>query len=394
MTAKKIIVGVTGGIAAYKSVDLVRRLKEKGYEVQVVMTKAAKDFITPLTLQAVSGHEAKSGMAHIELARWADFILIAPASANFIARLAHGHADDLLSTLCIVTNAPIAVAPAMNQQMWLNDFTQENVKRLQAHNILVFGPGEGGQACGEVGPGRMLEPHELVDLLVAQLKPQSQVLLGKKIIITAGPTHEMIDPVRYLSNRSSGKMGYALAEAAYEAGATVVLISGPCALQSDMSNGIKRIDVVSAEQMYSAVMAEMNACDIFIGAAAVSDYAASQIASQKIKKTAATLTLKLKPNPDILAAVAKLKNRPLTIGFSAETENLIENATTKLKEKNLDMIVANEVGQGQGFDRDDNAATVIHHNGVMEELPLASKKTMARMLITIINDVAQKTKRK
>ena len=382
MKGKKILIGVTGGIAAYKSADLVRRLKELECEVRVVMTAAAKTFITPLTLQAVSGHEAVSGMDHIELARWADFILVAPASANFIARLAHGFADDLLATLCLATQAPIAIAPAMNRYMWLNPITQANIQRLRSHQIHIFGPAEGEQACGEVGPGRMLEPQLLIDLMVLQF--HSHELAGKKMVITAGPTQEAIDPVRYLSNRSSGKMGHALAYAASRMGAAVTLILGPSNLLPPI--GVECIKVINAQQMYAAVLQHLTDCDIFIGAAAVADYSMAEIAEQKIKKSSDTLTLTLKRNPDILATVAALTHRPITIGFAAETENVIEQAKVKLKEKKLDMIIANLVGANQGFDCDHAMVTVIHSNGDTQTLPLAPKWVLATQLMRIIAD--------
>lgn len=366
MLRKKILVGVTGGIAAYKSAGLIRRLREAGAEVRVVMTEAAKAFITPLTLQAVSQHrvaddllseEAEAGMGHIELARWADFILVAPASADFMARLAHGHANDLLSTLCLATTAPIAIAPAMNREMWLNAITQENLQRLKAHDVKIFGPSEGEQACGEVGPGRMLESHELVTLIARSFR--SDMLAGKKIMITVGPTREMIDPMRYISNRSSGKMGYALAEVAYEMGAEVTLVAGPCNISS--LKGIHRVDVISAQQMYDAVMHGIRECDVFIGAAAVADYRAASVATQKIKKSSENIGLTLTRTPDIIAAVAALPNKPFVIGFAAESENVIDNARIKLKAKNLNLIVANQIDQA--VDCNDSTVTALWPDG-------------------------------
>jgi len=388
---KKILVGVTGGIAVYKSAELVRRLRETGAEVRVAMTPSSKAFITPLTLQAVSGHrvfhellseEAEAGMGHIQLARWADCILVAPASADFIARFAHGIANDLLTTLCLATTAPIALAPSMNSQMWLNTATQENVQRLRYRDIKIFGPAEGEQACGDVGPGRMLEPNHLVACLEESF-PASE-LSGQKIIITAGPTQEAIDPIRFLTNRSSGKMGYALAEAAKEAGADVTLISGPTQLLTP--NGINFIKVVSTQEMYNAVMKKIKDCDIFIGAAAVSDYRIDTISERKIKKTAERITLELKRNPDIIKSVAALKDKPIVVGFAAETHDVMDNANKKLQAKNLDMIIANKVGYQQGLGSDENAVTIFHRNGQTQAIPLATKHSIARKIITAVAD--------
>lgn len=390
LTNKHILLGVTGGIAAYKSADLARRLREAGAQVRVVMTRHAKEFITPLTMQAVSGHpvhddlfdlKAEAAMGHIELARWADAIVIAPATADFIAHLMHGEASDLLTTLCLATKAPIAVAPAMNQGMWKNTLTKENVQALVIKGIHVFGPGEGAQACGDVGPGRMLEPLEIVNRL-ADLFTNGR-LSGKHIVITAGPTQEAIDPVRYISNRSSGKMGYAIAEAAREAGAYVTLVSGPVSLKSPEK--IACINVVSAQQMYEAVMENIANADIFIGVAAVADYRCESIASQKLAKTNEHLTLNLVRNPDILASVAKLENRPFVIGFAAETENLTEHARAKLQNKNLNMIVANQVGEHVGFEQDDNAVIVITKDQQYEFANM-SKHKLARELIALITE--------
>lgn len=386
---KKILVGLTGGIAAYKSVDLVRCLREAGADVRVTMTPSAKEFITPLTLQAVSGQrvshnllseEAEAGMGHIELARWANFILIAPASADFIARLAHGMANDLLTTLCLATTAPIALAPAMNCQMWLNKITQENIQRLKYRDIKIFGPAKGKQACGEMGPGRMLEPKDLVALVEQQFV--NGKLSDRKIIISAGPTHESIDPIRYLTNRSSGKMGFALVRAAQEAGADVMLISGPTQLSTPF--GVQHIKVTSAQEMYETVMERVAEYDIFIGAAAVSDYRAKSISKQKIKKTTNTITLQLERNPDIIKSVATLENKPMIIGFATETHNLIEYAKSKLKEKKLDMIIANKIAPGQGFESDENAIVIIHRDGYIKEVPLATKDIIAKKIINVI----------
>ncbi len=360
---KRILLGVTGGIAAYKSADLTRRLRDAGAEVRVVMTRAATEFITPLTLQALSGNpvhlhlldpQAEAAMGHIELARWADAVLVAPASANFMAKLAHGLADDLLSTLCLACDAPLALAPAMNRLMWANPATQGNRQLLERRGVRLFGPAAGEQACGEVGEGRMVEPQHLVEMTAGLFATGS--LSGLKVVVSAGPTREAIDPVRFISNRSSGKMGYAIAAAAAEAGAIVTLISGPVALP--VPPRVARIDVESAGQMYEAVLANMSDCDIFIGAAAVADYRPQQLAQHKIKKTQAEVSLALERTPDILASVTALLNAPFTVGFAAETENLESHARAKLAAKRLDMVAANWVGQSMGFDSDENALTL------------------------------------
>lgn len=380
--------GVTGGIAAYKAPDLVRQLRAVGAEVRVVTTAAAEAFVTPLTLQTVSGHpvrsrllspEAEAGMDHIELARWADAVLVAPATADFMARLAAGFADDLLSTLCLATAAPIAVAPAMNRQMWQAEATRHNARVLVGRGVRLFGPAEGEQACGEVGPGRMQEPSELVEALAGLFEPG--LLEGLRVVITAGPTREAVDPVRYLSNRSSGKMGFALARAAAEAGARVTLVAGPVGLPTPA--GVERIDVESAQQMLEAVQARP--CEIFIGAAAVADYRPVRPAEQKIKKAQAELTLELERNPDILATVAAGAERPFTVGFAAETEDLEGYALGKLRAKRLDMIAANWVGPGAagGFDSEDNALEVFWEQGRIS-LPLEGKLSLARALVELI----------
>lgn len=385
---KHILLGVSGSIAAYKAAELVRRLKEAGAEVRVVLTEGGAEFVTPLTFQALSGNpvrqdlldtEAEAAMGHIELARWADAIVIAPASANFIARLAQGRADDLLSAICLATESPVAIAPAMNQQMWTNAATQENLQQLNKHGVLQFGPAEGDQACGEVGPGRMLEAAQLAQMTADIFS--TGALAGKHVLITAGPTQEAIDPVRYLSNRSSGKMGYAIAQAAAEAGATVVLISGPTALA--IPPRVQRIDVRSAQQMHDAVMQHITQSNIFIGTAAVADYRPVTVINQKIKKTGNTLTLELQQNPDILAEVAALTDGPFTVGFAAETENLEPHAREKLQRKGLDMIAANLVGDNQAFETDENALLVLTTD---EQQPLAtaSKSVIARQLIELI----------
>ncbi len=387
---KHILLGVTGGIAAYKSADLIRRLQDLGAEVRVVMTAAAQEFITPLTLQALSGHpvhtslldpEAEAAMGHIQLARWADLVLVAPASADFLARLAQGKGDDLLTTVCLATPATLAVAPAMNQGMWRNASTQENLRILQSRQVRIFGPAEGSQACGDVGPGRMLEPMQIAGAAASLFQPGS--LAGRKVIITAGPTREAIDPVRYISNYSSGKMGYALAQAAAEAGARTILISGPT--NQAVPDNVTRIDVTSAQQMYEAAVQQAAACDLFIGAAAVADYRPVTLAPNKLKKTSDDhMTIELVKNPDIIAAVAALQPKPFTVGFAAESENLLDYARKKLQQKNLDLIIANNIAtQGIGFDSDDNAVTLIDRN-TEQELTQRSKHQLARDLVALI----------
>jgi phosphopantothenoylcysteine decarboxylase/phosphopantothenate--cysteine ligase len=386
---KQIILGVTGGIAAYKSADLVRRLREAGATVRVVMTANAKEFITPLTMQAVSGNpvhddlfdlHAEAAMGHIELGRWADLILIAPATADFMARLVSGVADDLLTTLCLVTTMPIVVAPAMNQAMWKNTQTVENVQALQRKKIHVCGPGEGDQACGDVGPGRMLEPLEIIERVKTIFATGS--LSGKRVVVTAGPTHEAIDPVRYIANASSGKMGYALAQAAQEAGAQVTLISGPTHLEKPTR--INCIDVISAQDMQAAVLANVTGADLFMSVAAVADYRCKAPATQKIAKLAEELTLELIRNPDIVSSVAQLDNKPFVVGFAAETEDLLAHAREKMQRKKLDMLIANVVGQpGVGFGSDDNSVTVLWQNQ-QKEFTRMEKRKLARELISLI----------
>ncbi|MCW8195649.1 bifunctional phosphopantothenoylcysteine decarboxylase/phosphopantothenate--cysteine ligase CoaBC [Proteobacteria bacterium 005FR1] len=386
LTNKQIVLGVTGGIAAYKSAEIIRRLQDRGATVRVVMTRAAQEFITPLTMQALSGNpvhvdlldtEAEMGMGHIELARWADLIIVAPASANFIARLASGRSDDLLGAICLATQAPIAIAPAMNQGMWHNQSTQENLTTLQERGVVQFGPAAGSQACGDVGLGRMLEPGEIVELAAKQF--QSGLLAGKRVVITAGPTREPLDPVRYLSNHSSGKMGYAVAEAAMEAGARVLLITGPTNLRPPERVEVKQ--VTTAEEMYQASLAALDDCDVFIASAAVADYRPRQAAEQKLKKgTQETMTIELVKNPDIVSAVAAASPKPFTVGFSAETEKLLEHARDKLQRKGLDLIVANDVSDTSiGFNSEDNAATLIWAEGE-SALTKRSKRQLARDL--------------
>ena len=385
---KNIVLGVTGGIAAYKAAELTRLLIKEGSKVRVVMTEAAQAFITPLTLQALSGEAVRSelfdpaheaAMGHIELARWADLVLVAPATANLLAKLAHGRADDLLSTLCLATEAPIAVAPAMNQQMWQSDATKDNMKRLQARNVVILGPDSGDQACGETGPGRMLEPAAIVARIKNEFAPKR--LENKRILITAGPTREPIDPVRYLSNRSSGKMGFAMAIAALQAGAEVTLIAGPVSLE--INKAVNRINVETAATMHTKVIENIDSCDIFIATAAVSDYRPEFMEAQKIKKDADQLTLSLTKNPDILADVAGRSSKPFCVGFAAETQNLEHYARQKLISKNLDMIIANPVDNGRGFDQEDNTLHVFWKDGD-KAFATAPKTELARQLIHLI----------
>jgi phosphopantothenoylcysteine decarboxylase/phosphopantothenate--cysteine ligase len=382
---KRVVLGVTGGIAAYKAADLARRLRDAGADVRVVMTRAANEFITPLTLQAVSGHpvlqhlldtDAEHAMGHIELARWADVVLVAPASANFLAKLNQGRADDLLSTVCLATAAPVAVAPAMNRQMWDNPATQRNIFGLKQMAVQVFGPGSGDQACGETGAGRMLEPLELVERTADLFA--TGMLSGRTVLVTAGPTWEAIDPVRGITNRSSGKMGYAVAEAAMEAGARVILVSGPTALTPP--ERVETIHVTSAREMYDAVHARIAEVDVFIGVAAVADYRPAAKAKHKIKKDEETQMLELVRNPDILASVAALEHPPYTCGFAAETDELETHARAKLESKGVDLIAANLVGDNAGFDHDDNALALVDRRGRVD-LERQPKTRLARALI-------------
>nr|WP_278987427.1 bifunctional phosphopantothenoylcysteine decarboxylase/phosphopantothenate--cysteine ligase CoaBC [Plesiomonas shigelloides] len=388
LTNKRVLLGISGGIAAYKCVELVRRLREQGAEVRVVMTAAAKAFITPLTLQAVSGHPvaddlldpaAESSMGHIQLAKWADLVLLAPATADLMARMAAGMGNDLLTTLCLATSAPLAIAPAMNQQMYQAQVTQENIAKLAARGALILGPAEGAQACGDVGPGRMLEPAELCQR-VSQHFAQQQDLAGIAVLITAGPTREALDPVRFISNHSSGKMGYAIAAAAAARGATVTLVSGPVNLPTPA--GVKRIDVESALQMQSAVMTEVTHHQIFIACAAVADYRAACVAPEKIKKAGDEISLTLVKNPDIVAGVgAMTTQRPFVVGFAAETQNVEQYARDKLARKNLDLICANDVSlPGQGFNADQNALHLFWKDG-QHSLALDSKAALGQQLM-------------
>ncbi len=387
---KKIVLGISGGIAAYKIPELVRRLKDQGADVRVVMTEGAKAFITPLTLQAVSGNgvadslldtEAELAMGHIELAKWADLIIIAPATADIIARITAGLANDLLTTLCLATSAPIALAPAMNQQMWHAVATQANITTLNERGYHLWGPGSGEQACGDIGLGRMLDISELVSLSSDFFA--DKYLQGKHWVITAGPTREAIDPVRYISNHSSGKMGYAIAHAALRAGAEVTLISGPVAINSPI--GCQLIPVISADEMHQQALSYAKKCTTFIACAAVADYRVANIAKQKIKKTSDAMQLELIKNHDIVADVASLTNKPFIVGFAAETQNVEHYARGKLVRKNLDLIAANDVAKsGQGFNSDNNALTLFSAID-KTEIPLANKNIIAKQLVSLIN---------
>ncbi|WP_286234038.1 bifunctional phosphopantothenoylcysteine decarboxylase/phosphopantothenate--cysteine ligase CoaBC [Thalassotalea sediminis] len=388
---KNIVLGITGGIAAYKTPELVRRLKERGANVRVVMTESAKAFITPLTLQAVSGNsvsdslldtDAELAMGHIELAKWADLLLIAPTSANTIARIAHGIADDLLGTLILATDAPVALAPAMNQQMWHAKATQDNVKTLLTRDTLIWGPGSGEQACGDIGLGRMIEVDDIVMQVCQHFSPAT--LSGQHWVITAGPTREAIDPVRYISNHSSGKMGYAIAQSAINAGAQVTLISGPVNLPPIAGCNIRYVE--SAQDMYQQAVKHSDAATVFVSCAAVADYRVAEIAQQKLKKTEQNdnLTLQLVKNPDIVASIANMAQKPFVVGFAAETQDVAQYAKDKLTRKNLDLIAANDVSQqGQGFNSNDNALTVFTHHETID-IPLANKQSVADKLVAII----------
>ena len=389
MLKKKILLGVTGGIAAYKSAELVRLIIKSGAKVRVVMTRAATEFVQPLTYQALSGHrvytdifdaEADSAMDHIELARWADLMIVAPASADFIAKMRNGYSDNLLLTLCLASKQAVAIAPAMNQQMYANQATQDNIKQLATRDVLVWGPDDGEQACGDFGPGRMLEPTAIFERIVESLCPGK--LNGRKVLITAGPTRESIDPVRYISNRSTGRMGFALARAAQQAGAGVTLVSGPVNLNEPP--GVERISVSSAIEMRDAVIDRVAQVDIFIACAAVSDYRVEQVAAHKIKKSRQKMKLELVPNPDIVSEVTGLKNGPFTLGFAAETEKVEQHAREKLQRKNLDMIAANLVDAEQtGFETETNELIVIWPDG-QRLLTLNDKNEIAKQLIDLV----------
>lgn len=408
-----IVLGVAGGIAAYKSPEIVRRLKDAGHDVRVVMTAGAEAFVTPLTFQAVSGEPvhrdlldetAEAAMGHIELARWADTVLAAPATANLMARLAHGFADDLLTTLCLATPSPVVLAPAMNQRMWRAPATRANLEALIGRGVRIIGPDAGWQACGDVGPGRMSEPADVVSGLLAGAGAGSALpdsvsrdadadgdgetpapLAGIRVLVTAGPTREAIDPVRFISNHSSGKMGFAVAAAARALGAEVDLVSGPVSL--DPPSGVGVVPVVSAAEMRREVLARAAGCDVFIAAAAVADYTPLSPASGKLKKEAAPLRLDLRPTPDILAEVAALDDPPFTVGFAAETEDLERHARSKLERKRLDLIAGNRVdGSDLGFDSDRNALLVLWPDGGRADLPAGSKTLLAQQLLALVSE--------
>ncbi|MFM1897641.1 MAG: hypothetical protein RLZZ385_2715 [Pseudomonadota bacterium] len=392
LTNKRILLGITGGIAAYKCAELTRLFARAGAEVRVVMTRAATEFITPLTMQALSGNrvhldlldsEAEAAMGHIQLARWADLVLVAPASADFIARLAAGRADDLLSTVVLATQAPVAVAPAMNQAMWLDPVTQANVEQLAQRDFVILGPAEGDQACGEVGPGRMLEPAQLLTHCAALF--EAGFLAGRRILITGGPTREAIDPVRFISNHSSGKMAFALAEEAVQAGASVILVSGPVNLPTP--DRVRRIDVVSARDMLEVCLGSLSDCDVFIGVAAVADYRPAKEAGEKIKKDSPTLTLELVRNPDIISEVARQQPHPFMVGFAAETGDLVARGQAKLKNKKLDLVFANPASET--FNSDSVTSTAILPDEV-RELGTANKHVMARTMLKLIADQLSK----
>ncbi len=393
MAKRKIVLGVTGGIAAYKTPELVRRLRDRGAEVQVVMTRSAVEFVTQTTLQAVSGRpvrenlwdrDAEAAMGHIELARWADLVLIAPATAEIMSRLASGSAPDLLTTLCLATEAPLVIAPAMNRVMWANPAVQANRELLQKRGVRILGPDSGDQACGETGEGRMVEPEAIAAAVTGPVivaGGEKPPLAGRKIMITAGPTREAIDPVRFISNRSSGKMAYAMAEAAVSAGAEVLLISGPVKLETP--HDVQRVDVESAAEMFAATHERIADIDIFIAAAAVADYGAAKVTKHKIKKSDEQMSIDLVRTPDILASVAELEDGPFTVGFAAETRDLHKYARAKLEQKHLDMIVANQVGEDRGFDRDENTVEVLWSDGE-QSFPTMDKKQLAVQLIALI----------
>lgn len=386
---RRILLAVSGGIAVYKAAELVRRLRDQGADVRVLMSRAATEFVTPLTFQALSGHPvhtdlldpaAEAAMGHIELARWADCVLVAPATADTLARLTEGRADELLTAVCLATRARLAVAPAMNQAMWNNPATQANLAVLRERGITVFGPAAGSQACGETGYGRLLEAEALAQCLAEVF--ESRALDGVRLLITAGPTREAIDPVRFISNHSSGRMGFALAQAGVDAGARVTLVAGPVRLSTP--ERVERVDVVSADDMRAAVMSRVQGCDLFIGTAAVADYRPQAVADQKIKKGAETLDLALVRNPDIIAEVARQQPKPFVVGFAAETDRVLEHARQKLVAKNLDLIITNDVAApGIGFESDENAVTMIDIQG-QHVFPRASKTQLAHQLIADI----------
>ncbi len=393
MNQSRIVLGVSGGIAAYKAPQLVRDLKERGADVRVVLTESAQHFVTPLALQTVSEFpvatelldaKQESTMGHIDLARWADQVLIAPATANTIAQLAHGHANDLLSTLCLATRAPITIAPAMNSDMWQHPLTQKNIASLKSLGITVLDPDHGMLACGETGPGRMMDTDHIANLLLSD-HSNKKILAGRNILITAGPTHEAIDPVRYIANRSSGKMGYALAEASHQLGANVTLISGPTSLNPPQ--GVTTVHIESADQMHKAVTQYLRNCDIFIGTAAVCDYRVETIATQKIKKNSCEHLLKLMPTIDIISQVAQSNPKPLVIGFAAETENVLQYANEKLHNKQLDMIIANDVSKGNVFGSASNSVTICTPNHEPVILCRQPKVQLAKKILQCVNEL-------
>jgi len=392
LTTMNIVLGITGGIAAYKTPELVRRLLDHGADVQIVMTASAEEFVTPTALQAVSGRpirsnlwdkEAEAAMSHIELARWADVVLIAPATAEIMARLAGGAASDLLTTLCLATEAPLAIAPAMNRVMWANAAVQKNRETLEERGVRILGPEHGSQACGETGAGRMLEPNDIAAIVCGPqlVASGAQLLAGKTVLMTAGPTREPIDPVRYITNHSSGKMGYAIAAAAAEQGARVVLISGPTAIPAPVGAEVHYVQ--TAEEMYAASHAHVSEADIFVAAAAVADYRPAARQEHKIKKSEQTMSIELVRSPDILASIAGLEDAPFTVGFAAETENVREYAIGKLERKKLDMIVANLVGEDRGFDSDENTVD-IYWNGGEKSFETAEKTELARDIVKLV----------
>jgi phosphopantothenoylcysteine decarboxylase/phosphopantothenate--cysteine ligase len=387
-----VVLGISGGIAAYKTPELVRRLRERGAEVQIVMTASAGEFVTETALQAVSGRpirsnlwdkEAEASMSHIELARWADVVLIAPATAEIMARLTSGAASDLLTTVCLATEAPLAIAPAMNKVMWANAAVQTNRETLEARGVRILGPDSGSQACGEIGEGRMLDPDDIAAIVCGPtlVSQDDLALTGKTVVVTAGPTREPIDPVRFITNRSSGKMGYAIAAAALEQGARVVLISGPTSIPAPSGADVHRVE--TAQEMYDLTHQHIADADIFIATAAVSDYRPAEVQAQKIKKNDVTMQIDLVRSEDILASVAALEGAPFTVGFAAETENVRDYALGKLQRKKLNMIVANQVGEGKGFDSDQNAVNVYWQAGE-QSFSTAEKTELARDLLKLI----------
>lgn len=391
LQGKQILLGISGGIAAYKAAELTRLLTKAGASVRVCMTAGACEFITPLTLQALSGHPvhttlldpaAEAGMGHIELARWAEYILIAPATADLIARLVAGMADDLLSTLCLASAAPVSIAPAMNQQMWKHPATQQNIQTLQQRGVQILGPDQGAQACGDIGPGRMLEPAALLQAMLDFYQPKDLPLAGCKVLVTAGPTREPIDPVRFITNRSSGKMGYAVAEAARDLGAEVTLVSGPVHLA--VPKNIYCVSVETAQQMLEACQVAVQDADIFIATAAVADYTPATVASQKIKKSANDLSLALTKTTDILATLSLANPKLFSVGFAAETNDVLTYARSKLERKGLQMVAANLVGEGKAFDQATNALEVVWQGG-STSLPEMDKKQLAHELMQLIS---------